>query len=200
VDRLIRYLASELDVLVEQFASQQFCERIRELDELDYRFTTSLEQLRSTPELADVLDDSSALLPIKIAEVDVWDDLELRARVHDDFTMELNGHTRESTGCSIHNIEVPDEKTHLVVKLMNTDESISNDRERMLIVAIGRQRIYTAVQAHRHFADSQYIVKGDGMFAFRLPELAKRSSIIRSIHFSFWRIDIRNLLMELFLV
>ena len=84
--------------------------------------------------------------------------------------------------------------------MTNTAACVSNDLGKMLIVAVNRRRVKTAVERHRHYADRQFIVQGDGLFAFQLPELTKRSGWISQIDFSFWKIDIKDLLIELFLL
>jgi len=199
VTSLVQCLARELDLDMPKIDAEAFCDEITRLDKILYKFFRSLEELKSSEELQEAFANVEDLIEVPIQEIEIWDELELRARIHNDRIIEASGYTRDAMGFNIYNIKVPKRCNYLVVELENTDNAISHDLDKMLKLLINRQNVRSSITEHVHYHDSQFIVKGDGLFVFELPSIVKHVGKIDSMNFTFWRIELQGLLMRLYL-
>ena len=70
----------------------------------------------------------------------------------------------------------------------------------MLKVNVNRQDVKGVVREQQDFGDSNYIAKNNGLFAFRLPQVVKYSGVIEHLSFTFWDIELHELLLQLYLI
>lgn len=196
---LIQYLSGELDLDVPRVDVNTFSREIIRLDSILYRFFHSFEELKDAAELRDSLMNVDSPIEIPINDIDLWDELELRVRVHNNRVVELSGYTRDAMGFNVHNIEVPEGCQYLLVKVENVENAISHDQDKLLKVVLDRQNVKARIDGHGHFDDSQFTVKGDGFFVFELPLSVKNTGKIKSASFVFWRIELQRLLMRFYL-
>jgi hypothetical protein len=199
VTSLVQYLSGELDLDMPKIDAEAFCDEILRLDKILYKFFRSFEELKSSEELQEAFANVEGLIEVPISEIEIWDELELRARIHNDRIIEASGYTRDAMGFNIYNIEVPKGCNYLIVEFENTDNAISHDLDKLLKLIINRQNVKSFVRGHVHHDDSQFIVKGDGLFVFELPSIVKHVDRIDSMNFTFWRIELQGLLIRLYL-
>ena len=88
----------------------------------------------------------------------------------------------------------------MIVKFENTENSISHAKDKFLKLSINGQNAKNFFQSHIHYDDTQFTIKGDGLFIFKLPPVAKHLNKIELLDFAFWRIELNGLLMELYLL
>lgn len=195
---LVRHLSHELDLDAPQVDTEGFSHEILRLDKILHRFFSNFEGLRSTDELREDLAHVENPREVRIDGIEIWDELELRARIHNNRVVEANGYTRDSMGFDVQGIEVPKGCKYLLVEFENTDNAISRDQDKLVKIVINRQTVKAFVAGQVHYNDSQFTIKGDGFFAFQLPSAAKYTGKV-DVGFAFWRIEFQGLLIRLYL-
>lgn len=195
---LIGYLANELKLDTPNIDPTEFCEEINRLDKVLYKFFPSFADLKLAEELLNKLDDVDAPLEISINEVESWNELDLRYKIHNQRTIEASGYTRQTMGFNIYNVEVPKGRKFLLVEFENTANSTSHDLDKLLKLNINRDTVNSYVKGHIHYNDDQFTLKGDGFFAYELPPTVKEQGKIEILTFAFWKIELHNLLMRLY--
>jgi hypothetical protein len=63
------------------------------------------------------------------------------------------------------NIDVPENVNYLLVKIDNSDASISHSSNKLFKMVISRQTVKCFITAQRNSNDGQFTIKGDGFFA-----------------------------------
>lgn len=200
VIRLLKSLHKTLGIEMQGNPNvNQFCDEIKRLNDQVHSFCNSFEELRSAEDLRtriELVDDPKE---INVKEINIWDELTLRAVVQGDNIIEANGYNISSFGFSIENIQMEIPYNYVVVELRNTNDSISYERDKFLKLDINRQTIKSSIRTHRHYDDNEFTVKGDGLFIFELPNIVKYTKRINIIDFCFWRIAIRGVVIKLYL-
>jgi len=199
VVRLVVFLAGELGLDVPEIDANAFCQEISRLDKVLYHFFGSLEELLSYEDMKKAGVQFQTPTEVPISGIEIWDELELRARVRDNRLIEASGYTREAMGFNIYDVPVPKGYSFLIVEFENTENAISHDLDKLLKLNINRQNVKSFLQEHRHYNDNQFTVKGDGFFAFELPPVVRQTGRIESMNITFWKIELQGLLMRLYL-
>ena len=195
---LVRYLAQELNLDMPQVDAEGFSQEISQVDNVLYRCFQTFEELRSQGELREALADVENPTELRIDEIEIWDELELRARIHNNRVIEASGYTRDATGFNVHDIDVPQGSTFLLMEFENSENSISSDLDKFVKLNINRQNVKSFSKNQIHYQDSQFTVKCDGFFIFMLPSSAKYTGKI-DLSVTFWRIELQGLLIRFYL-
>ncbi len=77
-------------------------------------------------------------------------------------------------------------------------KAVSHDRDRFLKVTLNMRSPEYALPGQAHYGDQQYTIKGDGFFVFLLPYSIRMDGLIRTLTFTFWKIDLKELLIALY--
>lgn len=198
VTSLVRYLAQELNLDVPQADAEEFSQEIMRLDNVLYRCFRTFDELRSQGELREILADVQNPAEIQIGEIEIWDELELRARIYNNRVIEASGYTREAMGFNVYDIDVPEASKFLLMEFENSENSTSHDLDKFVKLNINRYNVKSSIKGQIHYQDSQFTVKGDGFFAFSLPSSVKYTGKM-NLSMAFWRIELQGLLMKFYL-
>jgi len=197
---LVRYLSRELDLDVPVNSNvAEFTQEIRRLNKALSRSFLSFDELKSAEEFRGALADIDNPIEVPINEIEIWDERELRIRVFDGRVIELNGYTTDSMGFYAHHIEVPKGCGYLLVYFENAENAESRSFDKLLKLIIDRQTVKAMIKEQVHHHDSQYIIKGDGFFIYELPFSVKHAGKIHSLNFVFWRLELKDVVMRLYL-
>lgn len=199
VSSLVEYLARDLNLDTPKSNITEFCEEIKRLDKVLFKFFPSFADLKSAEELHDKLDEIDAPIEVPIPEVESWNELDLRFRIYNQRTIEASGYTRQAMGFNIYNTEIPKGKRFLLVGFENTANSTSYDLDKLLKLNINRETVNSYIKGHIHYNDSQFTIKGDGLFVYELPPIVKEYGKVEILTFAFWKIELHNLLIRLYL-
>lgn len=197
---LVQFLARELDLNTPPVNAAAFAAEINRLDRELYQFYHTLEELRIVEGLREDLQGVDSLLPLPVSEIEIWDELELRARIYDNLVVEASGYTRDTMGFNVHDLVIPSTARYLVVGLEQTDNSVSHDTDKFLKIILDRQIAITKIGGNAHYEDEQYTIKGDGLFVYDIPYSARHAGRIGSLNVTFWKIELQNVLIRLFVV
>jgi hypothetical protein len=195
---LVRMLARTLQVDVPACSPEELCAAVKAADRVLYNFQPSFDALKMTEELRAMIGAVEAPTIVPVRGVRLWHVQDLRVRNVNQNTLEISGSTLGSTGFTVPNIVLPPSSSFLLVRLENSDNCVSHDRNKGFKIEMDRINVKTAVSSHRHYDDPQYTVKGDGWFAFQVPAPVRERGRIRDLNVSLWKIDLQSLLMQFY--
>jgi hypothetical protein len=196
---LVSMMAGKLGRDAPLFSPEELCNAIKSADRVLYNFLLTFEALRSADDMREAIGTVDNATRIRIQHRPrLWHQQDLRVRKVNENTLEISGSTLGSTGFTIPNIELPVSSKFLLVRLENSDNSVSHDRNKGFKIEMDRINVKTAVNSHRHYNDPQYTIKGDGWFAFEVPAPVRENGRIGDLNFSLWKVDIQSLLVQLY--
>jgi hypothetical protein len=195
---LVQFFARDLELTTPSVDAAALASEIRRLDKELYQFHRSLDELKQIDAVREALADVDDLIELPIREIEIWDELELRARIYDEKVVEASGYTRDSMGFNVYDIPLPESARYLVLGIEQSENSVSHDTDKFIKLAIDRQIVITDLDGHAHYDDSQFTVKGDGLFMFEIPYSARHERKISLLNIAFWRIELQNALIRLY--
>jgi hypothetical protein len=201
VQNLVDSLAQRLELDQPTVDVNAFCDHVARLDaELDSLFST-FEELCAAPQVAAVL-ESTEPQPIILVpdQIEVWDDLELRTRLLNDQFIEVSGYTQDAMGFNVRRIPVPENVRCLAIEIKESANSVAHNYGQFLKVTINQRPLENLVPAHTHHLDAQFTIRGDGIFAYKLPPSVRSAGEVSTLTLTFWKMELRELLVRFYLV
>ena len=200
VENLVRYISKDLKLRAPDAAASDFCNRILDIDRALFKSFVTFDEIAEALRALEPGIHIGPPVEVLFDHVEIWDELKLRSRTLDRRIIELSGFTREAMGFNLYNIPVPPDHTFLIIKIDNSQRSKPRSGDKLVKININRQDVKGIVPDQRDYNDSDYIVKSDGLFAFKLPPIIKHSGQIDHLSFTFWDIELNNLLLQLYLI
>lgn len=194
MEKLVCDLSSKIDLDMPDVDYDEFCKQIIELDRGLCKFIPTFDELKKI-----IPNIRKNPIEVPVSKIESWEELDLRYKIHNEHIIELIGYSEDAMGLNIYNIELPEKYNYLIVKFENTNNSKSNDLDKLLKLIINGQNVKSYIEGHIHYNDTQFIYKSDGLFVYELPTIVKHKNKIDKIVFTFWRIKLQGLLMQLYL-
>jgi TIR domain len=201
VSSLMRFIAGEMGMRVPKSDLSSFCANIVSLSRVVDPVILDINDLKRIQELQDHQWISDNPEPIEINQLEVWDDLKLRAKTTvDKKVLEISGFSSSSMGVSIKNLHIPDNSKYLLIEIDKSETAESKDFDKLMKVAFDRNTAISVISDHRHPIDSDYILKLNGFFVYEIPTMNRENNLVETLELVFWKIALQSLVLKLFFV
>lgn len=201
VAKLIRFLAEALDLNVPRINLVNFCSNVVSLSRVVDPFILDINDLRLIQEFQGYRWINENPEPIDIEAIEIWDELELRARTSSDSkVLEISGFSKDSMGLNVKGVLVPEGANYLLLEVKNSTNSESKDFDKLLKVIFDRQVVTSVIRDHRHPIDVDYVFKADGFFVYEIPPINRYNKSVNSLQLCFWKIALQGLIIKFYFI
>ena len=170
------------------FDIDRFCMKVREIDRTSSR---TIEEWRQVLEAVGV--EAVAETPLDLEECKISNESILtNTKIYRGGLMEVGGYVKDGALISIKSRGEGPDFGFLVIKVENSAASISDDDEKLMKVKVNDDVILPFLRSHRHYADEEYVYKGDGFFIYDLRGTPLDEQEI-DVQLVFWKIRIDRL-------